>query len=106
MRGGLAVQSRIISSGRITDEDVAERLGLHAAAPLVRVERLRLAGEEPFAMETCYLSAGEFPGLSRRNYKVVRYLAPWSVSTGSKLPTRMKRFLLSPPIGHLRNCFM
>ncbi len=34
-------------------------------AALIKLERLRLGGDEPFAIETCYLSADEFAGLTR-----------------------------------------
>jgi GntR family transcriptional regulator len=62
---GLAPRSRVlvakVSEG---DPEVAARLGLPAASRLVRIQRLRLTGEEPFALETCYLSAAEFPELA------------------------------------------
>ena len=34
-----------------------------AASQLIKIERLRETGDEPFALETCYLAAKEFPGL-------------------------------------------
>jgi GntR family transcriptional regulator len=36
-----------------------------ASGWIIRFERLRLGGNEPFAIETCYLSADEFPDLTR-----------------------------------------
>jgi GntR family transcriptional regulator len=48
-----------------TAPEIAARLALPAASRLLKVERLRLGGDEPFAIETCYLSAEEFGGLMR-----------------------------------------
>ncbi|HET6177555.1 MAG TPA: GntR family transcriptional regulator [Candidatus Sulfotelmatobacter sp.] len=63
---GLAVSSRLLSL-TISDaeHEVAARLALPASARLIKLERLRLGGDEPFAIETCYLSADEFAGLNR-----------------------------------------
>ena len=61
---GLAPRSRVLVAKIIENEaEVAGRLGLPATSPLVKIERLRLTGEEPFALETCHLSAAEFSGL-------------------------------------------
>jgi GntR family transcriptional regulator len=61
---GLVAQSNIVSSGVLDDEpDIAARLSLSAASHLTMIERVRKAGDEPFALESCYLSAQEFPGL-------------------------------------------
>jgi GntR family transcriptional regulator len=61
---GLIAQSKIVSSGVLDDEpDIAARLSLSAASHLTMIERVRKAGDEPFALESCYLSAQEFPGL-------------------------------------------
>jgi GntR family transcriptional regulator len=61
---GLAPRSRVLVAKVIEDgQEVAARLGLPAASRLVKIERLRLTGEEPFALETCYLPASEFSGL-------------------------------------------
>jgi GntR family transcriptional regulator len=63
---GLPVSSKLLSLGVIdTEQEVAARLGLPASSRLVKVERLRLGGDEPFAIETCYLSADEFAELTR-----------------------------------------
>jgi len=61
---GLAPQSKIILNKIIGDEqEVAARLGLRAASHLVKIERVRHAAGEPFALETCYLPAQEFSAL-------------------------------------------
>lgn len=63
---GLVVSSKLLSLGVIeTEQEIAARLSLPATSPLVKVERLRLGGDEAFAIETCYLSAGEFGDLTR-----------------------------------------
>lgn len=61
---GLSPRSRVLVAKIIEDEaEVAGRLGLPANSPLVKIERLRLTGEEPFALETCHLPADQFSGL-------------------------------------------
>ncbi|MFZ0639871.1 MAG: GntR family transcriptional regulator [Candidatus Acidiferrales bacterium] len=61
---GLAANSRIVSSGTVNrEQEIAARLGLPPMSRLVRIERVRSAGDEPFAHEICYLSADEFHGL-------------------------------------------
>src|SRR5258708_5658280 len=42
---------------------VAAPLSLPPTTQIVKLERLRHAAGEPFALETCYLNAAEFPGL-------------------------------------------
>ena len=46
------------------EQEIAARLALPATARLIKLERLRLGAHEPFALETCYLSAEEFAGLT------------------------------------------
>jgi GntR family transcriptional regulator len=61
---GLAPHSRVLVAEVIEDEqEIAARLGLPATSRMVKIARLRLTGEEPFALETCYLPAAEFSGL-------------------------------------------
>jgi len=47
------------------DAEVAARLALPATSPLVKIERLRETGDEPFALETCYLPAKEFSTVAK-----------------------------------------
>jgi GntR family transcriptional regulator len=62
---GLAPRSRVLVAKVIDgDEEVVARLGLPAASRVVRIQRLRLTGEEPFALETCYLPSADFPDLA------------------------------------------
>ncbi|MGA7909059.1 MAG: GntR family transcriptional regulator [Candidatus Sulfotelmatobacter sp.] len=61
---GLVPRSRVLVARIIEHEqEVAARLGLPATSRLVKIERLRLTGEDPFALETCYLPAAEFANL-------------------------------------------
>jgi GntR family transcriptional regulator len=63
---GLSPRSRVLVAKVIEHEaEVAARLGLPATSALVKIERLRETGDEPFALETCYLPAKEFAGLVR-----------------------------------------
>lgn len=58
---GLTPRSRVLVSKIIEGEpEVAARLGLPPTSALVKIERLRLTGEEPFALETCHLPASDF----------------------------------------------
>ena len=62
---GLPAVSKVLSFGIIsTEHEIAARLSLPAASRLIKLERLRSAADEPFALETCYLSAAEFAGLT------------------------------------------
>jgi len=66
----LAISSKVLSLKIVQDEpEVALRLSLPATARLLKLERIREAGNEPFALETCYLSAAEFAGLHRDSVK-------------------------------------
>jgi GntR family transcriptional regulator len=62
---GMPARSRILCAGVIEDEqEAAAHLALPAHSRLVKVERLRQSGEQPFALESCYLPADEFAGLA------------------------------------------
>lgn len=58
--------SKVLSFGTVNDEpDVNAKLASAAGARLIKIERLRMGSDEPFALETCYLSAADVPGLTR-----------------------------------------
>jgi GntR family transcriptional regulator len=62
----LTAKSKVLSFSVVENErEVAARLALADHTPLKRVGRLRLGSDEPFAMETCYFSADEYPDLTR-----------------------------------------
>src|ERR1700758_3169352 len=61
---GLVPRSRVLVAKIVEhDAEVAARLALPATSPLVKIERLRETGDEPFALETCYLPAQQFANL-------------------------------------------
>ena len=67
---GLTTHSRIVDSTSLSREsEIAARLGLPPTAPIVRLERLRLAQQEPVALEVGYWSEDEFPDLLRSTLK-------------------------------------
>ncbi|HVO57185.1 MAG TPA: GntR family transcriptional regulator [Dongiaceae bacterium] len=60
----LSAGSKILFAKVVDNEpEAAARLSLPPTDQLIKLERLRHASDEPFALETCYLSAAEFPGL-------------------------------------------
>ena len=60
----LSAASKILFAKVIFDEqEVTARLSLPPNVGVLKLERLRHSSDEPFALETCYLSAAEFPGL-------------------------------------------
>lgn len=61
---GLAPSTKLLTAKILEHaEEVGASLALPPASKIVKIERLRHASEEPFALETCYLSANRFPGL-------------------------------------------
>lgn len=61
---GLPPNSKVIAAKIVEDEpEIAARLGLCATSRMVKIERVRLTADEPFALETCYLPATEFADL-------------------------------------------
>jgi len=60
----LPARSRILCASVVEGEpEAAARLSLPAHGRLIKIERLRQSGEQPFAVEICYLAAEEFQGL-------------------------------------------
>jgi GntR family transcriptional regulator len=60
----MTATSRIVTARLIHEEqEIAARLSLPSHAGVIKLERLRQASDEPFALETCYLSGDEFPKL-------------------------------------------
>jgi len=61
---GLPARSRILAATIVeAEQEAAARLSLPAHSRLVKIERLRQSGEQPFALECCYLPADEFAEL-------------------------------------------
>ncbi len=99
-RRGSAASSRLVDLATDhRDPDVAARLGLPGDAPLLRIERLRLADGEVMALEQSHLSAARFPGLAdhltrlgslyvalREEYGVEPAEAEQTIETGAASP--------------------
>lgn len=63
---GLLPSSQVLGTHRVAaGSELARRLGVAQRAPVYRIERLRLADAWPIAVETAWLSAERFPGLTR-----------------------------------------
>jgi GntR family transcriptional regulator len=63
---GLQVRSKVLSFDVVASEQEAvARLALASDTRVIKFERLRFGGSEPFALETCYLCADDFAGLTR-----------------------------------------
>lgn len=54
---GLEQRSEVLTLEECTDEDAAGRLGLEPTAALIRLERLRFAGDDPLAIDAVWLPA-------------------------------------------------
>jgi len=68
---GLPARSRILFVGPVEEnQEAAARLSLPPETRLLKIERLRQSGEQPFALESCYLPAREFARLE--NYPLER----------------------------------
>jgi GntR family transcriptional regulator len=60
----LTAASKILFANIVEEEpEAASRLMLSPTEPLIKLERIRHASDEPFALEICYLSATQFSGL-------------------------------------------
>src|SRR5262249_27422724 len=60
----LTAGSRSLFARVINDEqEIAARLSLPPNTGVVKLERLRHASDQPFAVETCYFSSTDFPNL-------------------------------------------
>lgn len=60
----LNAASKVLFAEIVDDEpEATARLSLSPQSHILKIERLRHAGGEPFALETCYFSAKQFSGL-------------------------------------------
>ena len=63
---GFKASSQVLGTQRIpAGAELAQRLGVAQRAPVYRLERLRLADAWPIAVETSWLAADRFAGLTR-----------------------------------------
>ncbi len=64
---GFSVRSRVLASKLVKEHpEIAARLGLPSDTSLIKIERLRQVEQQPLALETTYLSAGQFSDLITR----------------------------------------
>lgn len=64
---GFKPSAEVIATQRIAaTAELAQQLGLAVRAPVYRIERLRFADAFPIAVETSWLPADRFPGLTRQ----------------------------------------
>src|SRR3974390_1940519 len=60
----LRAGSKVLFARLVNDaEEATARLALAPKSPITKLERIRPAAGEPFALETCYFSAKQFAGL-------------------------------------------
>ncbi|ABF39427.1 transcriptional regulator, GntR family [Candidatus Koribacter versatilis Ellin345] len=65
---GVRMRSKVLTFEFCENEPhVNAQLVLPTDARVVKIQRLRIGGEEPFAIETCYVSAEAFPELRREH---------------------------------------
>jgi len=63
---GPPVKSKVLSFDVVaTEQEAVARLALASDTRVIKFERLRFGGNEPFALETCFLCADDFAGLTR-----------------------------------------
>jgi GntR family transcriptional regulator len=66
MASGFTPSAEVLAAQRVpATAELGQRLALGARAPVYRLERLRLADSWPIAVETSWLPAARFPGLTR-----------------------------------------
>lgn len=69
-RRGFAPSTRVLSAGLLpAPEEIARKLTVPAGTELVRLQRLRLADDEPMTIEESYLIHRYCPGLLERDYR-------------------------------------
>jgi len=63
-RAGVQASARVLRAGNApAPAAVATALGLEEGAPVVRIERLRLAGRLPLTLEDSWIPSARFPGI-------------------------------------------
>jgi GntR family transcriptional regulator len=97
---GFAPSATVLATARqAASIELATQLALAPRAPVYRIERLRLADAYPIAVETSWLPAGRFPGLSRQirkhgslyallaeNYGAILHTAEETIETAPATP--------------------
>lgn len=82
----LPPRSQVLHFGILDDApEIAARLALPVHTRLMRLERLRLGADEPFALETCYFSAEQFATLRRATLERASLFSLLEQNYGKKL---------------------
>jgi len=69
---GMVPHTKVLSSGLVAaTEDIAERLQVAPGETLARLERLRLADDEPMAVEEAFLVHRYVPGILQKDFSAV-----------------------------------
>ncbi|MDE3131916.1 MAG: GntR family transcriptional regulator [Acidobacteriota bacterium] len=64
---GFKPSAEVLATNRVAaGAELAQQLGLPLRAPVYKIERVRFADSFPIAVETSWLSAERFPGLTRQ----------------------------------------
>ena len=82
---GLRQTSLVRSVDLRADGVVADRLGLEASTPLFRLERLRLAGDEPFALDVVWLPGDVGAALLEASFTHTALYDELEVRTGIRI---------------------
>ncbi|MEV0694306.1 GntR family transcriptional regulator [Streptomyces sp. NPDC050388] len=94
---GLTAASRVLNIDHITaGEELAALLEVERGERVLRVERLRLAGGEPMAIEATHLSARRFPGLRRNLARRTSLYATLTEAYGVRLAEADETIETSP----------
>lgn len=107
---GLSQRSVVRALDRRADGVVAERLGLEASTPLIYLERLRLAGEAPLALDRVWLPADYAEPLLTADFTETSLYGELATRVGIRpdsgieelnavIPTAAERSLLESPAG-------
>jgi GntR family transcriptional regulator len=97
---GLTAGSRVLSHEVVAaDELVAARLGLKAAAPVVRIRRVRTADGEPMALEEVCLAAERFGALEGADLEDGSLFEVLETRFGARFPHADQRVVATEIVG-------
>ena len=88
---GLPIRSRVRSFGIRADGVIAPRLGLEESVPLVYLDRLRLAGDQPLALDQIWLPASLAEPLLAADFTRADFYAELARRTGIRLDSGDER---------------
>ncbi|MGH4031781.1 GntR family transcriptional regulator [Actinomycetota bacterium Odt1-20B] len=101
---GVEQRSEVLRLEHTVDDTVAERMGLLPDAPLVVLERLRLADGEPLAHDTSYLPAELAEPILEADFRHTALYTELSRRCGLKVDGGQERIL--PFLPDIRQCWL